>query len=49
MVFLARINTTTSHFGWRDKSRTFTEDVEDVAVKDGAVLVLHHTGVVSSV
>lgn len=48
IMFLLRINTT-SCFGLKNKSTKITKDIEDVAVKDGPVLVLHHTGVVSSV
>lgn len=30
-------------------SSHLTQDIEDVAVRDGAIFVLHHAGVVSSV
>lgn len=43
------INTTTSNLGSVDENGKFTEDIEDVAVNNGSVFVLHHTGVVSSV
>lgn len=48
-MFLPSRNPTTSYFGLRNKRTKITKDIEDVAVKDRPILVLHHTGVVSSV
>lgn len=49
MTSSLRINSTISCLGCRDKKTKITKDIEDVAVIDGPILVLHHTGVVSSV